>query len=151
MTLSFPSVGATENLIMLATCIKGQTRIFNPAREPEIIDLARFLNKAGADVKGAGGNLIVINGGKKLHSLSFKAMPDRIETGTFIIATAMCGGKVALKNARKQDNEALISKLWKSACKIEEKGDILVVTSRQVLVRLKRRFILDSRQICRRR
>lgn len=129
LTLSFASVGATENLIMLATLIKGQTRIYNPAREPEIVDLANFINSAGGDVRGAGGNEIIINGGRKLHSTSFHAMPDRIETGTFIIATAMCGGKVGLKGARSGDNEALISKLSKSACKFEDKGDILIVTS----------------------
>ena len=131
LTLSFPSVGATENLMMLATFIKGQTRIYNPAREPEIVDLQNFLNSAGADIQGAGGNEIVINGGKKLHSTSYKAMPDRIEAGTFMIATAMCGGKVILKGARSEDNGALLSKLWKSACKIEEKDDIIILTSNQ--------------------
>ena len=129
LVLSFPSVGATENLMMLATAIKGQTRIFNPAREPEIVDLQNFLNSAGADIRGAGGNEIVINGGKQLHSTTYHAMPDRIEAGTFIIATAMCGGKVALKGARAEDNGALIAKLSKTACKIEEKNDILFVTS----------------------
>ena len=127
--LSFPSVGATENLMMLATAIKGQTRIFNPAREPEIVDLQNFLNSAGADIKGAGGNEIVIDGGRELHSTIYHAMPDRIEAGTFMIATAMCGGKVALKGARVEDNGALISKLVKSACKVEEKSDNIIVTA----------------------
>lgn len=131
LTLSFPSVGATENLMMLATAIEGQTRIYNPAREPEIVDLQKFLNSAGADIQGAGGNEIIINGARKLHSTSYKAMPDRIEAGTFMIATAMCGGKIVLKDARAEDNGALIAKLWKSACKIEEKGDIIIVTSEE--------------------
>ena len=130
LTLGFPSVGATENLMMLATSIKGQTRIYNPAKEPEIVDLQNFLNSAGADIRGAGGNEIIINGGRKLHSTTYLAMPDRIEAGTFMIATAMCGGEVALKGGRKEDNGALIAKLSKSACKIEEKGDILVVISK---------------------
>ena len=129
ITLTFPSVGATENIMMLATAIKGQTRIYNPAREPEIVDLQNFLNSAGADIRGAGGNEIIINGGKKLHSTSYKAMPDRIEAGTFMIATAMCGGDVTLKGARSEDNGALIAKLFKSACKIEEKGDRIRVIS----------------------
>lgn len=130
LTLGFPSVGATENLMMLATAIKGQTRIYNPAKEPEIVDLQNFLNSAGADIRGAGGNEIIVNGAKELHSTSFHAMPDRIEAGTFMIATAMCGGKVSLRGGRAEDNGALISKLSKTACKIEEKGDILVVTSK---------------------
>lgn len=129
LTLTFPSVGATENLMMLATVIDGQTRIFNPAREPEIVDLQNFINSAGGDVHGAGGNEIIINGGRKLHSTSFHAMPDRIEAGTYIIAVAMCGGKVALKGAKICDNGALIAKLSKSACKIEEKGDNIIVSS----------------------
>jgi len=133
LTLSFPSVGATENLMMLATAIDGQTRINNPAREPEIVDLQNFLNSAGADIQGAGGNEIIINGGKKLYSTSYKAMPDRIETGTFMIAAAMCGGKVVLKGAKAEDNGALIAKLWKSACKIEEKDDIIIITRNEGL------------------
>lgn len=132
ITLSFPSVGATENIMMFATSIKGQTRIFNPAREPEIVDLQNFINSAGGDVKGAGGSEIVINGGKKLHSTSFKPITDRIEAGTFMIAVAMCGGKVLLKGAKACDNGALISKLSKTACQIQEKGgNILVSSNRQ--------------------
>lgn len=130
LTLSFPSVGATENLMMLATAIEGQTRIYNPAREPEIVDLQNFLNSAGADIRGAGGNEIIVNGGRALHSTVYHAMPDRIEAGTFMIATAMCGGKVVLKGARGEDNSALISKLVKSACKIEEKSDNIIVTAK---------------------
>ena len=132
ITLSFPSVGATENIMMFATSIKGQTRIFNPAREPEIVDLQNFINSAGGDVKGAGGSEIVINGGKKLHSTSFKPITDRIEAGTYMIAVAMCGGKVLLKGAKACDNGALISKLSKTACQIQEKGgNILVSSNRQ--------------------
>ncbi len=127
--LSFPSVGATENIMMLALSCKGESRIFNPAREPEINDLQDFLVSAGGQVSGAGSNTIVINGGKKLHGTSFKAMPDRIETGTFIIATAMCGGKVVLSNTNSKHNSALLSKMTKTACKIEAKDDILTIES----------------------
>lgn len=129
ITLSFPSVGATENIMMFATSIKGQTRIFNPAREPEIVDLQNFVNSAGGDVQGAGGSEIVINGGKKLHSTSFKPITDRIEAGTYMIAVAMCGGKVLLKGAKACDNGALISKLSKTACKIQEKGGNILISS----------------------
>lgn len=131
ISLSFPSVGATENLMMLATAINGQVRIYNPAREPEIIDLQNFINSAGGDVYGAGTNEIVVNGGKELHSTIYQAMPDRIEAGTYMIATAMCGGKVELKGALACDNDALITKLSKSACKIQEKGDRIIVTSEE--------------------
>ncbi len=125
--LSFPSVGATENLMMLAMSLDGETRIFNPAREPEINDLQDFLNSCGGDVSGAGSNIIVVKGGKKLHGSSFRAMPDRIEAGTYMIATAMCGGKVVLKNAIASHNSALLSKLSKTSCKIESKDDIIKI------------------------
>ncbi len=128
--LSFPSVGATENLMMLAVAIEGETRIFNPAREPEINDLQDFINACGGDVSGAGSNAIVIKGGKKLHGTSFKAMPDRIETGTYIIASVMCGGEVVLKNCNPQHNNALLSKLSKTACKITAKDDIIKIEAR---------------------
>ncbi len=127
--LSFPSVGATENLMMLAISLEGETRIFNPAREPEINDLQDFLNSCGGDVSGAGSNILVIRGGRKLHGTSFKAMPDRIEAGTYMIATAMCGGNVVIKNAIASHNSALLSKLAKTACKIEAKDDIIKIES----------------------
>ncbi len=127
IVLSFPSVGATENLMMLALSIKGQSRIFNPAREPEIVDLQEFINSCGGKVMGGGGDMIVVDGGRKLHSTSFKAIPDRIETGTYIIATAMCGGKVKLNNVIPSHNNSLISKLSKSACKFEINNDSIVI------------------------
>lgn len=127
--LSFPSVGATENLIMLAIALEGETRIFNPAREPEINDLQDFINSCGGEVTGAGSNIIVVKGGHKLHGTSFKAMPDRIETGTYLIATAMCGGSVVIKNAVASHNSALLSKLAKTTCKIETINDIIKIDS----------------------
>lgn len=129
VTLSFASVGATENLMMFATKVEGVTRIFNPAREPEIVDLQNFINACGGDVSGAGSNVIVINGGKKLHGCKFRAIPDRIETGTYMIAVAMCGGRVLLKNAVASHNSELISKLCQSACKIEVEGDNIRVSA----------------------
>lgn len=129
IVLSFPSVGATENLIMLALGCEGETRIFNPAREPEIVDLQNFINSAGGQVEGAGSNVIVINGKKKLHGLSYRAISDRIESGTFMIAVAMCGGKVELNHANLSHNSSLALKLSKSACKIDDKGDKIIVES----------------------
>ena len=133
IVLSFASVGATENLMMLAASINGTTRIFNPAREPEIVDLASFINKAGGCVEGAGGNVITIKGGAKLHSLSYRAIPDRIEAGTFLIGAAMCGGEIAVKGAIGDHNRELISKLLKSSCKIKEENDTIILSRKKKL------------------
>ena len=128
--LPFASVGASENIMMLASCAKGHTRIFNPAREPEICDLERFLNACGAKISGAGSNVISIEGVNRLHGCEFSVMPDRIEAGTFMIACVMCGGEVELKNAIAKDNESLITKLQKTACKIYCDRDRIVVKSK---------------------
>lgn len=133
IVLSFASVGATENLMMLALSIEGTTRIINPAREPEIVDLASFINKAGGRVRGAGSNVITIEGGRKLHGLSYKAITDRIEAGTFLIAAAMCGGEVSVKGAKGEHNKELIAKLLKSTCKIKEEDDRIVLSRKRRL------------------
>lgn len=122
--LNFPSVGATENIIMAAVLTLGKTTIINPAKEPEIVDLQDFLNSAGAKISGAGSNIITIEGVKSLHkNIVYEAMPDRIITGTLLIATAMCGGEIELENVNFQHNQALISKLSKSACQFDLKHD----------------------------
>ncbi|MBQ8444651.1 MAG: UDP-N-acetylglucosamine 1-carboxyvinyltransferase, partial [Clostridia bacterium] len=133
VVLSFASVGATENLIMLALGIEGETRIINGAKEPEIVDLANFINKAGGCVEGAGSEVIVIKGGKKLHSLSYKAIPDRIEAGTFLIAGAMCGGEIVIKGAKEEHNRELINKLSKTACKIKCENDTIILSRKKRL------------------
>ena len=92
--LDFPSVGATENIMMAATLAHGTTVLSNAAREPEIVDLAEFLNQLGAKVKGAGSDVIVIEGVESLHGAEHTVMPDRIEAGTFLIAAAMTGGDI---------------------------------------------------------
>ncbi len=127
--LPFASVGATENIMMLASLTDGESRIYNPAKEPEIVDLACFLNACGADISGQGGNVIAINGVKKLHGTKYKAISDRIEAGTFMIATAMCGGEVILKNADINHNQSLICKLRKTTCQIEGDSDNIIVKS----------------------
>ncbi|MBO5022664.1 MAG: UDP-N-acetylglucosamine 1-carboxyvinyltransferase [Clostridia bacterium] len=127
VTLSFPSVGATENLMMYATSLQGQTRIFNCAQEPEIVDLQNFINACGGQVSGAGESVITITGGKKLHGASHYVIPDRIEAGTYMIAVAMCGGRVVLKNAIASHNDKLIAKLMQTACKIKVKDDTIEV------------------------
>ncbi len=127
--LSFPSVGATENIMMLAVFAKGQTRIFNPAREPEIVDLQNFLNKCGAKISGAGGNVISVEGVNDLHGCEYKAISDRIEAGTFLIAGAMCGGEIELDGAVSNHNQALLTKLEKTTCKIKCYNDKIILKS----------------------
>ena len=110
--------------MMAGVLTKGTTRIFNPAKEPEIVDLQNFLNKCGAKISGAGSNLITIEGVKSLaKNIKYEAMPDRIVTGTLLIAGAMCGGKIVLKNVKAEHNQALIAKLAKSACQFDIKDD----------------------------
>lgn len=127
--LPFPSVGATENIMMLACLTEGETRIFNPAREPEILDLQNFLNACGAKISGSGSNMIVVKGVKHLRGTIYQPIPDRIETGTYIIATAMCGGNVILKNAVKEHSHALIEKLFKTKTKIKFQDNKMIVSS----------------------
>ncbi len=125
VVLDFPSVGATESLVMCATLLKGRTVLKNVAKEPEIVNLQDFLNKMGAKISGAGSDTIVIEGVEKLHGTQFKVMADRIWAGTFLLATATCGGDLTLKGFKLQDNESLISLLSQSACKIDIDGDMI--------------------------
>ena len=122
--LRFASVGATENIMMAAVLTKGQTRIYNAAKEPEIVDLACYLNKCGAKISGAGSSVITIEGVKKLsRSVKFRPLGDRIIAGTMLLACAACGGEITLKNAKAEHNEALIAKLSQSACQFDIKSD----------------------------
>ena len=102
--LDFPSVGATENIIMAASMAEGQTILENPAQEPEIIDLANFLNVMGAKIRGAGTNVIKIDGVKRLGGANYTIIPDRIEAGTYMVAAAMTQGDVYIENATKGKN-----------------------------------------------
>ena len=121
--LDFPSVGATEN-IMLASCLgEGTTQINNAAREPEIIDLQNFLNKMGAKIQGAGSNKIQIQGVKKLNDVSYNIMPDRIETGTFLCAAAMSQGNIIIENTNINHITPIISKLEEANCKLKLEKD----------------------------
>lgn len=122
ISLDFPSVGATENLMMAACLAEGKTVIQNAAREPEIIDLADFLNKMGAKIKQAGESKIEITGVKKLKSVSYKIIPDRIECGTFLTAGAMIPGEILIKNSRQEHLPGVIEKLRKSGVIIEKNG-----------------------------
>ncbi len=109
--LDFPSVGATQNLILAATLAEGTTTLENAAREPEIVDLANLLNKMGANVKGAGTDAVIIKGVNKMHGAHHAVVQDRIEAGTFMVAAAMTQGNVLIKDAIAEHNRPLISKL----------------------------------------
>jgi UDP-N-acetylglucosamine 1-carboxyvinyltransferase len=111
INLDFPSRGATENIMMAACLADGQTVINNAAREPEIIDLAGFLNSMGADIKGAGTDCITISGVSDLEGTDYPVMPDSIEAGTFITAAALCGDGVEIENARWKNLEVFYYKL----------------------------------------
>jgi UDP-N-acetylglucosamine 1-carboxyvinyltransferase len=121
--LDFPSVGATENIIMAATLAEGQTVIQNCAVEPEIVDLSHFLNSMGAEVKGAGTDTIKINGVKHLESCNHTVIPDRIEAGTFMIAAAITGGDITLSNIVIEHLKPIIAKLKEVNIQIEETID----------------------------
>lgn len=113
VTLEFPSVGATENIVMAAVLAKGRTVIDNAAREPEIADLAAFLNAMGASVSGAGTSTIVVNGvaAEALHPADHTVVPDRVEAATYLAAVGVAGGEVTLEGARAGHMEMLLRKL----------------------------------------
>ncbi|MDD4815541.1 MAG: UDP-N-acetylglucosamine 1-carboxyvinyltransferase [Clostridia bacterium] len=127
--LDFPSVGATENIMMAGVLAKGTTRIINCAKEPEIVDLQNFLNKAGAKVKGAGTSVITVVGVSKLDSVEYTPISDRIITGTYVLACTICGGEIELETTNGKHLEALFSKLNNNACKIWSKNDKIIVQS----------------------
>ena len=120
--LDFPSVGATENIILATVLSEGTTIITNAAMEPEIEDLAKFLNKMGAKIEGAGTNIVKITGVKHLKEVSYKIMPDRIETGTYLCMAAATGGKIKVINTEPEHITPIIHKLQECGCKIETKG-----------------------------
>lgn len=121
--LDFPSVGATENIIMAASMAEGQTILENPAQEPEIIDLANFLNVMGAKIRGAGTNVIKIDGVKRLGGANYTIIPDRIEAGTYMVAAAMTQGDVYIENAISEHLKPVIAKLKEAGVNIEENVD----------------------------
>ncbi len=127
MYLDFPSVGATENIIMAAVLAEGTTYIENAAEEPEIVDLANFLNKMGAKIKGAGTDTIRIEGVTKLKSVKHTVIPDRIETGTFMLAAAITKGAVHIVNAVPDHVKPVIAKLRECGVRVEVGDEDLIV------------------------
>ncbi|BCE02449.1 UDP-N-acetylglucosamine 1-carboxyvinyltransferase [Marinicellulosiphila megalodicopiae] len=120
------SVGATENVLMAAVLAEGITILENAAREPEVIDLANLLIAMGAKITGHGTDKITIEGVESLHGCEYSVMPDRIETGTYLVAAAMTGGKITLKDTDPTTLDAVIMKLEEAGLHIEIKGDVIV-------------------------
>ena len=127
--LDFPSVGATENFIMAASILKGTTQIIGAAKEPEIVDLANFINAMGGKVFGAGTSNIIIEGVNEFKEVTYTPIGDRIIAGTYLIAAAMTGGKIELTNVKKEHILSLIDKLKNSACNITNKFDKMTLSS----------------------
>lgn len=125
--LDFPSVGATEVIIMAASLAEGTTILENAAQEPEIVDLVNFLNKMGAKIKGAGTGTVKIEGVEKLHGVSHHVIPDRIEAGTFMVGAAITKGRILIKNMLPDHLKAVIAKLT-------ECGVVIEITDEGVIV-----------------
>lgn len=131
--LDFPSVGATENILMAASMADGKTVLENAAEEPEIVDLATYLNSMGANIRGAGTNVIRIEGVKELHGANHAVIPDRIEAGTFMVGAAMTQGNVFVENAISEHLKPLISKLKEVGAEVQEEIDGIRVIGHEPL------------------
>ena len=127
ITLKFPSVGATQNIMMAAVKIPGKTVIMNAAREPEIVDLGKFLMAMGAKITGLGSSTIEIEGAETLHATEYSIMPDRIEAGTYIIASIITDGELKIQDANIEELGVFKSELEDMGVKFEKNGNILSV------------------------
>lgn len=127
LILDMVTVTGTENLMMAAALAEGRTVLENAAREPEVVDLANCLNAMGAKISGAGTDVITIEGVESLHGAQHRIMPDRIETGTFLVATAATGGAVTLRDADASLLEAVIDKLREAGARVQTSGDSIRV------------------------
>ncbi len=125
--LDFPSVGATENIMMVAVLAKGTTKIQNAAKEPEILDLQNFLNRMGAKITGAGTEEISIEGVEKLQDVEYSVMADRIVTGTLMVAAAVTGGEISIRDAESKHLGLVNSKLVEAGCKVIETANELYI------------------------
>ncbi len=129
ITLSFPSVGATENIILASVRCSGVTTIINAAREPEVVDLAKFLNSCGARISGAGDSTVVIEGVERLYSAQYAIMPDRIVACTYMAAAAVTGSSVIIEDVIPGHLVPVFSCFEQSGCRIETAGNKLRITS----------------------
>ena len=127
--LDFPSVGATENIMLAAVRAQGVTVIRNAAKEPEVVDLQNFLNKIGACIRGAGTDTIKVEGVDKLKPASHSIIPDRIEAGTFMVAAAMTGGHIRLENVIAEHTEPVAAKLREAGVTVDTVGGHIEVQS----------------------
>ena len=127
--LDFPSVGATENIIMMAAKTPGLSTIENAAKEPEIVDLANYLNSMGARIRGAGTDVIKIEGAQKLTAGRYAIIPDRIEAGTYMISAAITGGEVLVENVIPTHLHPIIAKLQETGAIVEEQDAGILVKS----------------------
>ena len=132
--LDFPSVGATENVMMAGVLARGVTRIHNAAREPEILDLQRFINALGGRVSGAGGDTITVEGVDALNGASYRPMPDRIAAGTILTAAAITGGSARVTDAVPGDMGAVLTKFRQAGCEVDCSGEGVAI---QAPLRLK--------------
>lgn len=128
--LDFPSVGATENIMMAAAYAEGSTIIENAAQEPEIVDLANFINEMGGRIRGAGTNIIYIEGVKEFHGTTHTVIPDRIEAGTYILMGAACGGEVLVRNVIPAHLKPLLAKLDEAGVIFREEDEGIRVISK---------------------
>ncbi|MCL2320927.1 MAG: UDP-N-acetylglucosamine 1-carboxyvinyltransferase [Oscillospiraceae bacterium] len=131
--LDFPSVGATENILMASVLAEGETTIDNAAEEPEITDLANFLNKMGARIYGAGTDSIKITGVNKLTACSYEPIPDRIEAGTYMVAAAITRSKIKIKNVHEDCLKPVSAKLKEMGVNIESGDDAIIVDGKNEL------------------
>ncbi|MBM4234255.1 MAG: UDP-N-acetylglucosamine 1-carboxyvinyltransferase [Gammaproteobacteria bacterium] len=130
LVLDTVTVTGTENLLMAATLAEGQTVLENAAREPEVVDLADFLNCIGAKIRGAGTDRIIIDGVPRLHGGQFRVLPDRIESGTYLVAGAITRGKVRLKNTRPEHLDAVLAKLEEAGAALTTGSDWIEIDMR---------------------
>lgn len=135
--LPFPSVGATENIILAACTARGQTVIKNAAREPEIVDLATFLRKCGAKITGDGTSTVIVDGVEALHSCEHTIMPDRIAAATFMSSAAITNGEVTIKNTAPSDLESISEVFELMGCKVHSYNDTLYLSSKKPLMAVK--------------
>lgn len=131
--LDFPSVGATENIMMAACRAKGQTVIENAAEEPEIVDLANFINSMGGKIEGAGTRNIIITGVEELHGTEYTIIPDRIEAGTYMVAAVLTGGELYIDNVIPAHVQPVISKLREIGAEIVENDESVIVRSKGII------------------
>jgi UDP-N-acetylglucosamine 1-carboxyvinyltransferase len=117
------TVTGTENLMMAATLAEGETVLENAAREPEVVDLANFLNRMGAHIRGAGTDTLRIQGVERLHGTDYRVLPDRIETGTYLVAAAMTGGRVRVQRTRADLLDAVLLKLREAGAEVNAGED----------------------------